>query len=248
MSVKLELSPTLRYGLSKLEMLSNNIPAIGLKFVSNNDKELDNHIKLHLIEAKKYGAQAVYFRFFENRPPIPQIYIYESNINVNLLHKKLWSSCKIPIFFVFSNDEIKIFNSMSKDDIDEQNITPIEIINLASDVQLKLNKFSAKMFDSGEFWNNEYNKKFSHKNSAYNSLLDKLEFERKRLLEKSKLSPQLTNSLLIKSILLKYLEEKEVFTVEPDYWNKFLNGANSFIDICKSNKALGIVIILCIDA
>ena len=48
---------------------------------------------------------------------------------------------------------------MSKDDIDEQNITPIEIINLASDVQLKLNKFSAKMFDSGEFWNNEYNKK-----------------------------------------------------------------------------------------
>ena len=238
MGVKLELSPTLRYGLSKLEMLSNNIPAVGLKFVSNSDKELDKHIKLHLIEAKKYGAQAVYFRFFENRPPIPQIYIYESNINVNILHKKLWSSCKIPIFFVFSKDEIKIFNSMSKDDINEQNITPIEIINLASDVQLKLNKFSAKMFDSGEFWNNEYNKKFSHKNSAYNSLLDKLEFERKRLLEKSKLSPQLTNSLLIKSILLKYLEEKEVFTVEPDYWNKFLKGANSFIDICKSNKAL----------
>lgn len=34
------------------------------------------------------------------------------------------------------------------------------------------------------------------------------------------------------------MEEKEVFTVEPDYWNKFLKGANSFIDICKSNKAL----------
>lgn len=90
MGVKLELSPTLRYGLSFWRNVKY-IP-VGLKFVSNSDKELDKHIKLHLIEAKKYGAQAVYFRFFENRPPIPQIYIYESNINVNILHKKLWSS------------------------------------------------------------------------------------------------------------------------------------------------------------
>ena len=211
MSIKLELSTTLQFGLTKLEMLLNNTPTMGLKFVSDSNTEVNNHIKLHLLDAKKYGAQAVYFRFFENRPPIPQIYIYESNIDVNILHKKLWSSCKIPIFFVFTNDEIKIFNSMSKNDINEQNINPIEVISLASNVQSKLNKFSAKMFDSGEFWNNEYNKSFSHKNSAYNSLLDKLEIERKRLMNKIKFSKELTNSLLIKSILLKYLEEKEVF-------------------------------------
>ncbi|WP_428024305.1 HsdM family class I SAM-dependent methyltransferase [Arcobacter sp.] len=236
MGIKLELSSALQNGLSKLQMLSNNTPKMGLKFVSNINSELNNYIKLHLLDAKKYGAQAVYFRFFENRPPIPQIYIYEENIDINVLHKKLWSSCKIPIFFVFTNNEIKIFNSMSKNDVSEQNIKPIEVINLASKTQSKLNKFSAKMFDTGEFWNEEYNKSFSHKNSAYNSLLDKLEIERKRLIEKSKLSPELTNSLLIKSILLKYLEEKEVF--ELNYWNKFLKGAKSFIDICKSNEAL----------
>lgn len=236
MSIKLELSASLQFGLSKLEMLSNNTPSLGLKFVSDSNIELNNYIKLHLLDAKKYGAQAVYFRFFENRPPIPQIYIYDSDVDINTLHKKLWSSCKIPIFFVFTNNEIKIFNSMSKNDINEQNIKPIEIINLASNVQSKFNKFSAKMFDTGEFWNNEYNKSFSHKNSAYNSLLDKLEIERKRLINKSKLSPELTNSLLIKSILLKYLEEKEVF--ELNYWDKFLTGTKSFIDICTSNKAL----------
>ncbi|RXJ80575.1 hypothetical protein CRU86_00590 [Aliarcobacter skirrowii] len=236
MGIKLELSETLQYGLSKLEMLSNNTPSMGLKFVSNSNIELNHYIKLHLLDAKKYGAQAVYFRFFENRPPIPQIYIYDSDIDINTLHKKLWSACKIPIFFVFTNNEIKIFNSMSKNDIGEKNVEPIEIINLASKVQSKLNMFSARMFDTGEFWNKEYNKYFSHKNSAYNSLLDKLEDERKRLIEKSKLSTELTNSLLIKSILLKYLEEKEVF--ELNYWDKFLKGSKSFIDICTSNKAL----------
>lgn len=236
MGIKLELSETLQYGLSKLEMLSNNTPSMGLKFVSNSNIELNHYIKLHLLDAKKYGAQAVYFRFFENRPPIPQIYIYDSDIDINTLHKKLWSACKIPIFFVFTNNKIKIFNSMSKNDIGEKNVEPIEIINLASKVQSKLNMFSARMFDTGEFWNKEYNKYFSHKNSAYNSLLDKLEDERKRLIEKSKLSTELTNSLLIKSILLKYLEEKEVF--ELNYWDKFLKGSKSFIDICTSNKAL----------
>ncbi|AXX93615.1 hypothetical protein CPU12_10940 [Malaciobacter molluscorum LMG 25693] len=236
MSINLELSKTLQNGLSKLQMFSNNTPNMGLKLVSNISSELNNHIKLHLLDAKKYGAQAVYFRYFENRPPIPQIYIYEDNIDINILHKKLWSSCKIPIFFVFTNNEIKIFNSMSKNNINEQNIKPFEIIKLTSETLSKLNQFSAKMFDTGEFWNSEYSKNFSHKNSAYNSLLDKLEFERKRLIEKSKLSPQLTNSLLIKSILLKYLEEKEVF--ELNYWDKFLKGAKSFIDICESNKAL----------
>ena len=236
MSIKLELSASLQFGLSKLDMLSNNTPSMGLKFVSDSNIELNNYIKFHLLDAKKYGAQAVYFRFFENRPPIPQIYIYDSDVDINTLHKKLWSSCKIPIFFVFTNNEIKIFNSMSKNDINEQNIKPFEIIKLASETPLKLKQFSAKMFDTGEFWNSEYSKNFSHKNSAYNSLLDKLEFERKRLIEKSKLSPQLTNSLLIKSILLKYLEEKEVFGL--NYWDKFLAGAKSFIDICTSNKAL----------
>lgn len=41
---------------------------------------------------------------------------------------------------------------------------------------------------------------------------------------------------MIKSILLKYLEEKEVFNL--DYWGAFLEGAKSFKDVCESNYSL----------
>jgi len=235
MSAKFDISDVLKLGLTKLDMYTNK-PVDGLKFVANYENEINPYIKLHLKDAKKYNADAVYFRYFENRPPIPQIYIYEEQKDINHLHKELWSSCKVPMFFILSKIDIKIFNSMSKKDIYEQNIEPFEIIKIASEIQNKLKYFKAKMFDSGEFWNEEYHKIFSHKNSAYNSLLEKLESERKRLIEKSKLSPQLTNSLLIKSILLKYLEEKKVF--ELDYWSKFLKDAKSFRDVCECNSSL----------
>ncbi|MFK5976665.1 MAG: N-6 DNA methylase [Sulfurovum sp.] len=229
-------SDILNKGLDKLGML-NNGDNNGLKFVKDFSQENNNDIKIHLLEAQKYGAEAVYFRYFENRSPIPQIYIYEEEKDIDSLHKELWSSCIVPMFFIFTKTEIKIFNSMSKKDIDSPNIEPLEIIKIASEVQKELMYFKANMFDSGEFWNEKYNKNFSHKNTAYNSLLDKLAFERDRLIKKTDLSPTLTNSLLIKSILLKYLEEKKVFKLT--YWNDFFEGAKSFKDIvqnCKENN------------
>jgi len=170
----MSINPVLKDGLIKLEMY-NTKPTDGLKFVSELKNEENPYIKLHLIDAEKYGATAVYFRHFENRPSIPQIYIYEEQKDINTLHKKLWSSCKVPMFFIFTKTEIKIFNSMSKKNINEEDINPFETIVIASEVQVKLKYFKAKMFDSGEFWNKKYNKNFSHKNSAYNSLLEKLE-------------------------------------------------------------------------
>ena len=235
----MSISRILRDGLIMLEMYDKE-HTNGLRFVVDSKIEEDSCIRLHLLDAETYGATAVYFRHFENRPPIPQIYIYEEQKDINSLHKRLWSSCKVPMFFIFTKTEIKIFNSMSKKDINEQDIKPFEnipienTIKITSQIQKKLNVFNAKMFDSGEFWNEEYNKSFLHKNSAYNSLLDKLEFERNKLRTKTKLSIKLTNSLLIKSILLKYLEEKKVFKL--DYWIKFTEGAKSFIDVVKSNQ------------
>lgn len=213
----------------------------GLKFVLGLTDETDPYIRLHLVDAEKYGATAVYFRHFENRPSLPQIYIYEekkdlslTQENINTLHKRLWSSCKVPMFFMFSQNEIKIFNNMDNKNINRSehiDVQPFEIISLASKIQ---KEFKAKMFDSGEFWNTKYNKEFSYKNSAYDSLLDSLEIARTELIKDN--SPSLINSLLIKSMLLKYLEEKKVF--EKDYWSKSLKNAESFRDVCADNESL----------
>lgn len=234
MSAKLEISSILKHGLSKLLMLSNEEPSMGLKFVSDIDQESNNYVKLHILDAKKHNAVAVYFRFFEDRPPVPQIYIYEENkLEENYLkdlHKELWSSCKVPMFFIFSKTEIKIFNSLSKD-INKDCIEPIGTIDLISKASDIKKEFQARMFDTGEFWNTDISKNFSYSQSAYECLLGSLKLARNALIEKNILPKNIINKLIIKSILIKYLEERKVF--EDVYWKSFAENANSFIDVCE---------------
>lgn len=233
MGIKLEISTVLRNGLKKLKMFSNDKPTLGLKFVSNLKEEPNSYVKLHLLDAKKHNAIAVYFRYFEDRPPIPQIYIYEEDkleTKIGSLHKELWSSCKTPLFFILSKTEIKVFNSLSKNTkIDE--IEPIEIIKLASDIK---NEFKARMFDTGEFWNTTFAKNFSYDKSAYECLLDSLRLARNRLIETNILPKEIINKLIIKSILIRYLEERKVFG--ENYWEKFSVNAKSFIDVCEDKR------------
>lgn len=244
MSSKLELSPILKNGLIKLEMF-NSIPVSGLKFVENWKEESNYYVQMHLRDAKKFNAQAVYFRYFEDRPPLPQIYIYEkkerfssTQKEINLLHKRLWSSCKVSMFFIFSKEKVEIYNNMDNQNINKKfhtDIEPLEKISLSETAKIQ-KEFRAKMFDTGEFWNTKYSKYFSYKHSAYDYLLDSLEQARERLLQNNKTMIDLVNTLLIKSMLLKYLEEKRVF--EEGYWDKFRAGANSFREVCEDNQSL----------
>ena len=239
MDARLNISNVLKQGLAKLSMYDTDSESCknGLKFVSNCHNETNNYIKLYLLEARDYDADAVYFKYFDNgRPPIPQIYIYEESKlkkDINILHKELWSSCKVPMFFVFSNTQIKIFNSLSKKEVRKQNIDPIKILSIASEIQ---NEFKAQMFDSGAFWNTVFAKnEFSYKHSAYNSLLDSLEVARDDLIMNQQKSISIINSLLIKSILLRYMEERGVF---QGFFQKFSPGAESFKDICHDEKIM----------
>ena len=230
MGINFGISTVLKNGLMKLKMFSNDKPNIGLKFVSDVNKESNSYIKLHLVDAQKHNAIAVYFRYFGDRPPIPQIYIYEEDkleTNIDSLHKELWSSCKTPLFFILSKTEIKVFNSLSKNTkIDK--IEPIEIIKLASDIK---NEFKARMFDTGEFWNTTFAKSFSYDKSAYECLLGSLRLARNRLIQTNILPKEIINKLIIKSILIRYLEERKVF--EENYWENFSVNAKSFIDVCE---------------
>ena len=61
--------------LIKFDMMSETGEAPGFVFVGGDIS--DPHEFIALEYAKKYGANAVYFRRFDGRPPIPQIYIYD---------------------------------------------------------------------------------------------------------------------------------------------------------------------------
>ncbi len=237
-------------GLKKLSMI-NEISTAQTGFYALDQKNIDNfYIKFYLDEAKRYEPTAIYVTQLENQAPKPQIYIYDSTGNKKLpkdikqLHKELWNSAKVPMFFVFTDTEVKIYNCRKSADSKDNIPAPLEILKLASDTQEQLNKiksFDAKMFDSGAFWNQEdYAKEFEFRHSVYDVLLDDLMSLREKLIAKSELSEKTTESLLIKSILIKYLDERGVFNQEglANYWSRFLDNATTFTELFDDSSSI----------
>ncbi len=243
--------------LLKFDMISERGHSTGLVFV--DDKRSDPYEIIALEYAKKYGATAVYFRKFDDgRPPIPQIYIYdytESNEDeqkVGELYKKLWNSGQVPLFFIFYKTEIKIFNCLKAPEVDRDTAAissdPFLTINLAAKVkkeleheQEKIEDFSAKRFDNGTFWSNsKYKNKFSQSETAYLKLLNELKRLRKKIIESNTIDKQMAQKLLVMSILVKYLEEREdehgAKVFPPGFFQKFCDG-NDFISALKKQGA-----------
>ncbi len=244
----MSLSPAFEKGLKKLSMLNDNIEqARGLYFL--NDKISNPQVKIHIEEARKYKPNAIYVTEFENGSVKPQIYIYDNTLNqltedeITYQHKRLWNAYKVPMFFVFSKTEIKIFNCLKRPNITQEGelekIPTLEVIELASSIN---KEFNAQMFDSGAFWSSKYKDEFSFSNSVYESLLDELKLLRENLIKKEILSAKTTESLLIKTILLRYLEERGVFEEglenKKPYWDKFKKGATSFTDLFDDSKVV----------
>lgn len=166
---------------------------------------------------EKFNASAVYFRHFpksENRPPSPQIYIYdntEKTLSENQLadiHRDLWSNSQIPMFIVIEKADVKIFDTRQPVDVFGSTIktTPIDVIPISAEA---IRQYSRKLFDSGIFWETEKAKgHFLESTSAYNDLIDGLKRIRDKFLEDVNLPPKIAHKILVFAILIKYLEER----------------------------------------
>jgi hypothetical protein len=235
-------------------MLENGEPSPGLVFVGEKAKNHSERIALEY--AEKYQADAVYFRIFDgNRPPIPQIYIYDftkqekNESELAELYKRLWNSCRVPLFFVFFKTEVKIFSCLKQPKLDGRtgqiSISFFEKIKLASKAKKeidKLNSFSAKKFDNGTFWSSpEYETKFRQKESAYVKLLTELRRTRQIIIQKKILPKNIAQRLLVMSILVKYLEEREDengFKVFPKgFFKSFSAGEDNFTSVLRKKSA-----------
>ncbi len=166
--------------------------------------------------AEKFYATAVYFRHFpkeENRPPLPQIYLYDNTRNEfsdNLadIHRDLWSNSQIPMFIVIEKTEVKIFDTRKPVEVFGKTIetSPIDTIPISDDA---IQKYSRKLFDSGIFWETEKAKgHFLESTSAYKDLIDGLKQIRDKFLEDVNLPPKIAHKILVFAILIKYLEER----------------------------------------
>ncbi|MTI87192.1 MAG: hypothetical protein FH748_04400 [Balneolaceae bacterium] len=208
--------------INALEVLGMGRTSLGLKWVSEKENEKDENIYLALEQADKLEAKAVYFRYFsnENRPPRPQIYIYEEegvNADQNIgadTHHKLWNAGIVPYCFIFSVSEFLVFNCGETPDgwnkeSEQFTTNPHDIINLASNVQKKIQQYHARQFDSGLFWDSDTSKNFKYRQSAYEQLLIQLKNAKNHIIETvGHNKALLVKRVLMMLILLKYLEDR----------------------------------------
>lgn len=255
------MNQELIYSLEKLEMLDNAEHASGLvptRAIDSN-KVLAPEEFIALENANKYKAQYVYFRRFKNRPSVPQVYLYDytnqiGDVDENeltYLHKQLYSSGLVPMFFVFTKQDVRIFNCFARP-AKGRNLkyTPLTTIKLTSSLSEKINAktqedfkaFSGRSFDNGTFWEDSiYSNQFKFSDSAYEKLLTELKQALKDIINKQILPESFARKIMVVSILIKYLEEREdedgnkVFP--DDFFSRFAENATKFTDVLKKTGA-----------
>lgn len=226
------MNNVLKYGLGQLEMLDDENYSTGLVRVQKA-KDADASIFsieeiIALENASGYKADYIYFRKFTDRPSIPQVYIYDFTHKQNvdeddiiLLHQRLYSSGAVPMFFVITNQDIRIFNCFEKPAKGNKLIyKPLTTISLAARISdtisheyaddiRKFQEFSGRSFDNGSFWeNSSYSSEFEFSNSAYEKLLSELKQALKDIVDRKILPEAFAKKLMVMSILIKYLEER----------------------------------------
>ena len=226
------MNDALKYGLEQLEMLNVDYSTglVQVHSAADVDASIYSIEEIIAIEnALEYGAQYIYFRRFKDRPSIPQVYIYDytsfeeiADENLINLHKRLYSSGHVPMFFVFTLKDIRIFNCFEKPAKNNKLVyKPLTTISLAAEIssmlnantidqQTKFKSFSGKSFDNGSFWEDSlFSKEFQFNKSAYEQLLTELKQALKDIIDQNILPANIARKIMVTSILIKYLEERK---------------------------------------
>ncbi len=178
------------------------------------------YVIIELEEARKFEADAVYFRFLNNgQPPMPQIYIYDNITNRRddsdyaRIHRNIWSASEIPLYFILDKHQIRVFDGRKPVKIEPDGnltISPVRLIKL-TEVDEAIRLYQAEQFTSGLFWEGEEaTNNFLATNSVNEKLLSSLKEVRIWLKNKLNLNTVLVDRILVICILIKYLEENGI--------------------------------------
>jgi len=237
-----------------------------LLFVNQKDDKdtREARRKILYLAQDDYHADAVFFQIKENYKYVPQIFVFDNtdynkfnSVALSEIHKRLWSSEIVPLYFVLEKTEIKIYNTKQKISInkeEKEEITPTDILNFSqktrTEFQRKKNNYSAFLFQNGSFWETDYYtekylKEAITKESPFEILIKNLH-ELKEDLTNRGASIEIANKIVIFSILIKYLEEKKdenknsVFTVKGNIFEEKWN-VNNFSELIKAGGFLKVL-------
>jgi Eco57I restriction-modification methylase len=240
-------------------------------FWVKNKAEAPSAVRFFLEEAEKLNVDAVYFRWCQHNTNniLPFIYIYNNSSfqkhDLGELCRRNWNAGNVPLTFVFEKRQTIILNNMQMPKYDSETNKPVaepfDIIDFASNIKgeldAKIRKYSAQLFDTGTFWNSEgIQDGFKRSGGSYELLLSHLKVFRGILIEKAtqniaranfskekheafiEKTVAFINKLIVLCIFVKYLEEKgdgndKVF--QKGFFDKF-NG-NCFCETLRDSEA-----------
>ena len=199
---------------------------------------------------EKLGIDAIYFlRDTEGNPKIPLVYFsamdtYDSD-KIAELHRLSWNMGEAPLLFVVLPDKLLIYNNYAAPERKEDKLNPnkglIETISLIKhlETERRLLSYHRIELETGEYWRKN-NNRFSVKNRIDISLIDNLKVMRNTLI-KTINSASIVHSLLGRSILIKYLEERSDShgnsAFPPEFYSAYLPNATKYTDVLTSKKA-----------
>ena len=219
-----------------------------------NQTEISFGSRLMLEEAHRLSATAVYLRYNRaNQAPLPQVFIYDNtNNSINdsqlaEIHRKIWSSDIVSVYYVIDRTQIRIFDARRPVGYKDKQIfvEPFDTINLVAEAQKNYQKYSAKLFENGAFWEYpEHYNRFLYNNSSSQKLLNELKNFRNQFVAQNQANPDLIHKILMQSILVKYLEERRdedgrgVF--EKDFFAQF-SSATDFCDVIRKGEFVSLL-------
>ena len=190
-------------------LLTNNFENI------DSDSDLASPDILFALETakNKFQADAVYFRHFQDgRAYVPQLYLFDythiklTNEDKNNIHIQMWNGYQVPAYIIFEQSSVSIFDSRKRPK-EEKNSYAKEILTRTGEA---IKDFNAKDFDSGIFWDEQNEKKdFRFEQSATRDLIRGLKEVFRSFLDESGLNRHVALKLLVQSLLIKYLEERD---------------------------------------
>lgn len=164
-------------------------------------------------------------------------------IEICKLHKSIWNQHKVPLLYVSTPTEIRIYNCF------ETPINPEENLNRIDKIEIKrysvndtiehlsnlVNLLNRAAVDSGELWKKEeIVNKFNVKNRVDNVLVENLKNSKINLRDKG-ISETIIHNILIRSLFVLYLED--IGATDAKYYQQFKTGANSYFDLLSDSKA-----------
>lgn len=218
-----------------------------------------SHVFTHARE--KLGIDAVYFlRDANGVPRVPLIYfslMQSCDTNeIASLHRLAWNLGEAPLLFVVTPSDLLIYNNYEaprtrKNGALDPKAGMIEALTLADGLAAQraaLENYRRSLLESGECWRRS-GSRFSPKSRVDTTLLANLKMMRGALVDQitrrghndRACVTKIVHSLLCRSILIKYLEERKDANGESvfprDFYLNYLEGADKYADVLTNKEA-----------